>query len=345
MDRVKRHPPGAGSEHGTRARYVQEKCRCAPCRAANTQYYRDRQKRLDELRHTAKPSGPPGEGTLVRRGRPVKVKTCPGANGSPCVRTPPAWLRGQGDVCGACVERATVWNGNVDPAEAREHLLRLRREGVGYKSVHDASDVPSSTLGRVLAGLMPGESEVFGLVALMEIQASRFAARVSADGEPVLLLDQDRRRWDRLLIRRGLDALAHAESLAGDRGSGPYTLQAGIAACHARAARSEETDWRRIVALYDALDQLAPSPVVRLNRAVAVAEAYGPASALELVDALRTDPALQHYHLLPAVRGDLLMRLERLDEARAEFERAAQLTRNSREQALLMKRMNSAGSR
>lgn len=200
-------------------------------------------------------------------------------------------------------------------------------------------------LGRVLAGLMPGESEVFGLVALMEIQASRFAARVSADGEPVLLLDQDRRRWDRLLIRRGLDALAHAESLAGDRGSGPYTLQAGIAACHARAARSEETDWRRIVALYDALDQLAPSPVVRLNRAVAVAEAYGPASALELVDALRTDPVLQHYHLLPAVRGDLLMRLERLDEARAEFERAAQLTRNSREQALLMKRMNSAGSR
>ena len=200
-------------------------------------------------------------------------------------------------------------------------------------------------LGRVLAGLMPGESEVFGLVALMEIQASRFAARVSADGEPVLLLDQDRRRWDRLLIRRGLDALAHAESLAADRGSGPYTLQAGIAACHARAARSEETDWRRIVALYDALDQLAPSPVVRLNRAVAVAEAYGPASALELVDVLRTDPALQHYHLLPAVRGDLLMRLERLDEARAEFERAAQLTRNSREQALLMKRMNSAGSR
>ena len=200
-------------------------------------------------------------------------------------------------------------------------------------------------LGRVLAGLMPGESEVFGLVALMEIQASRFAARVSANGEPVLLLDQDRRRWDRLLIRRGLDALAHAESLAGDRGSGPYTLQAGIAACHARAARSEETDWRRIVALYDALDQLAPSPVVRLNRAVAVAEAYGPASALELVDALRADPALQHYHLLPAVRGDLLMRLERLDEARAEFERAAQLTRNSREQALLMKRMNSAGSR
>ena len=200
-------------------------------------------------------------------------------------------------------------------------------------------------LGRVLAGLMPGESEVFGLVALMEIQASRFAARVSADGEPVLLLDQDRRRWDRLLIRRGLDALAHAESLAADRGSGPYTLQAGIAACHARAARSEETDWRRIVALYDALDQLAPSPVVRLNRAVAVAEAYGPASALELVDALRTDPAMRHYHLLPAVRGDLLMRLERLDEARAEFERAAQLTRNSRERALLMKRMNSAGSR
>ena len=199
-------------------------------------------------------------------------------------------------------------------------------------------------LGRVLAGLMPGESEVFGLVALMEIQASRFAARVSADGEPVLLLDQDRRRWDRLLIRRGLDALAHAESLAADRGSGPYTLQAGIAACHARAARSEDTDWRRIVALYDALDQIAPSPVVRLNRAVAVAEAYGPASALELVDDLRAEPALQNYHLLPAVRGDLLMRLERLDEARAEFERAARLTRNSRERALLMKRANTAGT-
>ncbi|PKO33977.1 MAG: RNA polymerase subunit sigma-24 [Betaproteobacteria bacterium HGW-Betaproteobacteria-7] len=198
-------------------------------------------------------------------------------------------------------------------------------------------------LGRVLAGLMPGESEVFGLVALMEIQASRFAARVAPDGEPVLLLDQDRRRWDRLLIRRGLDALAHAEALAGPWGSGRYALQAGIAACHARAARTEDTDWQRIVALYDALDQLAPSPVVRLNRAVAVAEAYGPASALELVDGLRAEPALQNYHLLPAVRGDLLMRLERFEEARAEFERAAQLTRNSRERALLIQRACVAG--
>ena len=199
-------------------------------------------------------------------------------------------------------------------------------------------------LGRVLTGLMPGQSEVFGLVALMEIQASRFAARVAPDGEPVLLLDQDRRRWDRLLIRRGLEALAHAESLAGDRGSGLYALQAGIAACHARAARIEDTDWRRIVALYDALDQLAPSPVVHLNRAVAVAEAYGPASALERVDALRAEPALQNYHLLPAVRGDLLMRLERFDEARVEFEHAARLTRNSRERALLMKRATAAGA-
>ncbi len=198
-------------------------------------------------------------------------------------------------------------------------------------------------LGRVLAGLMPGESEVHGLVALMEIQASRFAARVAPDGEPVLLLDQDRRRWDRLLIRRGLDALARTEALAGGAGPGVYTLQAGIAACHARAARVEDTDWPRIVGLYDALDQLAPSPVVRLNRAVAVAQAYGPAAALELVDALGDEPALRGYHLLPAVRGDLLLRLDRFAEARAEFARAAALTRNGRERALLMRRADAAG--
>lgn len=191
-------------------------------------------------------------------------------------------------------------------------------------------------LGRVLAGLLPAESEVAGLVALMEIQASRFAARVGADGEPVLLLEQDRRLWDRLLIRRGLDALARAHALPGPLG--PYALQAEIAACHARAARVEDTDWARITALYDALFQLAPSPVITLNRAVAVSMAFGPAAALEIVDGLRDEPSLQAYHLLPSVRGDLLARLERLDEARAEFEHAARLTRNARERALLMAR-------
>ena len=191
-------------------------------------------------------------------------------------------------------------------------------------------------LGRVLAGLMPAESEVLGLVALMEIQSSRFAARVSAKGEPILLLDQDRSRWDRLLIRRGLDALARAESLP--VALGPYALQAAIAACHAQALDVRQTDWERIAALYDALAQAAPSPVVTLNRAVAVAMAFGPAAGLEIVDTLRGEASLQNYHLLPSVRGDLLVRLHRHAEARAEFERAAEQTRNTREQALLLDR-------
>jgi RNA polymerase sigma factor (sigma-70 family) len=191
-------------------------------------------------------------------------------------------------------------------------------------------------LGRVLAGLLPQEPEVHGLVALMEIQASRFRARVGPSGEPVLLLDQDRARWDRLLIRRGLDALERAEVLS--RTLGPYTLQAAIAACHARARTPEETDWERIVALYDALAQLNPSPVVELNRAVAVSMAFGPAAGLELVDELRSEPALEAYHLLPAVRADLLAKLGRLGEARAELERAASLTQNAPERALLLAR-------
>ena len=191
-------------------------------------------------------------------------------------------------------------------------------------------------LGRVLAELAPREPEVHGLVALMEIQASRLRARTSQAGEPVLLLDQDRARWDRLLIRRGLAALERAERLGG--GFGPYTLQAAIAACHARARTAGETDWARIAALYDALAQLAPSPVVELNRAVAVAMAFGPAAGLEVVDALRDEPALEAYHLLPSVRADLLAKLGRADEARAELERAAELTRNERERALLLER-------
>jgi RNA polymerase sigma factor (sigma-70 family) len=191
-------------------------------------------------------------------------------------------------------------------------------------------------LGRVLAGLLPREPEVHGLVALMEIQASRLRARVGPAGEPILLLDQDRGRWDHLLIRRGLAALARAEALGG--ALGPYSLQAALAACHARARTAEETDWARIVALYDALAQLAPSPVVELNRAVAVAMAFGPAAGLEAVDALAAEPALAAYHLLPAARGDLLARLGRHEEARDEFERAAALTRNARERALLRAR-------
>lgn len=191
-------------------------------------------------------------------------------------------------------------------------------------------------LGRVLAELVPKEPEVHGLVALMEIQASRFRARVGPSGEPVRLLDQDRARWDHLLIRRGLAALERAEKLGGARG--PYALQAAIAACHARARTAAETDWTRIAALYDALAQLAPSPVVELNRAVALAMAFGPATGLEVVDALREEPSLRTYHLLPSVRGDLLARLGRFEEARAEFERAATLTRNARERELLLER-------
>ncbi len=191
-------------------------------------------------------------------------------------------------------------------------------------------------LGRVLAELAPREPEVHGLVALMEIQASRLRARTSPRGKPVLLLDQDRARWDQLLIRRGLAALERAEALGG--GFGPYTLQAAIAACHARALTAEATDWERIAALYDALAQLAPSPVVELNRAVAVAMAFGPAAGLEVVDALRDEPTLKGYHLLPSVRADLLAKLGRTDEARAELKRAAELTRNERERAMLLER-------
>ena len=191
-------------------------------------------------------------------------------------------------------------------------------------------------LGRILAELVPNEPEVHGVVALMEIQASRAGARVGPSGEPILILDQDRARWDHLLVRRGLAALARAEQLGGRLGS--YALQAAIAACHARARTAAETDWVRIAALYDALAQIAPSPVVELNRAVAVAMAFGPAEGLALVDALAAEPALKTYHLLPAVRGDLLVKLGRLDEARAEFERAASLTRNSREKKLLLDR-------
>jgi RNA polymerase sigma factor (sigma-70 family) len=191
-------------------------------------------------------------------------------------------------------------------------------------------------LGRILAGLLPKEPEVHGLVALMEIQASRTRARVGPSGEPIVLLDQDRGRWDHVLIRRGLAALERGEALGG--GLGPYALQAAIAACHARARTADETDWERIVALYDALAQLAPSPVVELNRAVAVAMAFGPAAGLEAVDLLTSERSLDGYHLLPSVRGDLLAKLGRADEARAEFERAASMTRNARERTLLLER-------
>ncbi|MEK6228152.1 MAG: RNA polymerase sigma factor [Actinomycetota bacterium] len=191
-------------------------------------------------------------------------------------------------------------------------------------------------LGRILAGLAPQEPEVHGLVALMEIQASRSRARIGPSGEPVLLLDQDRARWDHVLISRGLAALDRAGGLGG--ALGPYALQAAIAACHARAHAPDETDWERIAALYDALAQLTPSPVVELNRAVAVSMAFGPAAGLELVDALTSEPLLDGYHLLPSVRGDLLAKLSRFDEARREFERAAALTRNGRERTLLLER-------
>jgi RNA polymerase sigma factor (sigma-70 family) len=192
-------------------------------------------------------------------------------------------------------------------------------------------------LGRILAELAPTEPEVHGLVALMELQASRTAARVSPSGEPILLLRQNRTLWDQLLIRRGLAALARTQSFDGPLG--PYSLQGAIAACHARARTAEETDWPRIVALYDALEELQPSPIVTLNRAAAVSMAYGPAAALEIVDALRNESRLREYHLLPSVRGDLLERLGRFDEARAEFSHAAALASNARERTLLLDRM------
>jgi len=191
-------------------------------------------------------------------------------------------------------------------------------------------------LGRILAELVPDEAEVHGLVALMEIQASRVGARTGPAGEPILLLDQNRGHWDRLLIRRGLAALERAEALGG--APGPYALQAAIASCHARARAPAETDWARIAALYQELARVAPSPVVELNRAVAIAMAEGPAAGLELVDALTSEPSLERYHLLPSVRGDLLAKLDRFDEARAEFERAASLARNGRERTLLLER-------
>lgn len=191
-------------------------------------------------------------------------------------------------------------------------------------------------LGRIVAELVPREPEVHGLAALMEIQASRSRARVDAAGTPVLLLDQDRARWDQVLIRRGLTALERAEKLGGARG--PYALQAAIAACHARARTADDTDWARIAALYDALAQLAPSPVVELNRAVALAMAFGPAAGLELADTLLDEPSMKSYHLLPSVRGDFLAKLGRYQEAHAEFKRAASLTRNARERELLVDR-------
>jgi predicted RNA polymerase sigma factor len=197
-------------------------------------------------------------------------------------------------------------------------------------------------LGRILAGLVPDEPEVHGLVALMEIQASRASARVGPGGEPILLLDQDRSRWDHVLVRRGLAALRRSEELAA--GLGPYGLQAAIAACHARARTAAETNWQRIAALYDALAQLTPSPVVELNRAVALSMAFGPEAGLAVVDALVSEPSLKAYHLLPSVRGDLLKKLGRLDEARAEFKRAAALTQNTRERNLLLERARACGA-
>ncbi|MGG4044103.1 RNA polymerase sigma factor [Paenibacillus favisporus] len=196
-------------------------------------------------------------------------------------------------------------------------------------------------LGRVLAEIAPEEPEVHGLVALMEIQSSRFKTRVSASGEPVLLMDQNRAQWDRLLIRRGLAALERCRKLG--RPLGPYALQAAISACHAQAPAAADTDWARIAALYEALSRVAPSPIVELNRAVAISMAFGPAFGLQLVDELMREPALTEYHLLPSVRGDLLAKLGRMDEARSEFERAAAMTRNSREQQLLLKRAAECG--
>jgi RNA polymerase sigma-70 factor, ECF subfamily len=198
-------------------------------------------------------------------------------------------------------------------------------------------------LGRMLAALLPGEPEVHGLSALMELQASRARARVGADGEPILLLDQDRSRWDWMLVGRGLAALERAYAAGGAVGT--YTLQAAIAACHARARTAEDTDWVSIVAIYDGLAQVAPSPVVELNRAVAVGMAFGPAQALRLVDDLAGEPALTGYHLLPTVRGDLLERLGRTADARSEFERALTLTQNARERSVLLQRIAGCAAR
>jgi RNA polymerase sigma factor (sigma-70 family) len=228
-------------------------------------------------------------------------------------------------------------------ASVLEVLYLIFNEGyaatAGDDWVRPALAEEALRLGRVLAGLAPRESEVHGLVALMEIQASRLRARTGPDGEPILLLDQDRARWDQLLIRRGLEALDRAAELARAQGGlGAYALQAAIASCHAVARTADETDWKRIAALYDALAQRAPSPVVELNRAVALGMAFGPAAGLEVADELRHEPQLRDYHLLPSVRGDLLFRLGRFEEARTEFKRAALMTRNTRERALLRQR-------
>jgi len=225
-------------------------------------------------------------------------------------------------------------------ASVLEVIYLIFNEGysatAGEEWVRPALCEEALRLGRILAALIATEPEVHGLVALMEIQASRLRARLGPSGEPVLLLDQDRSRWDRLLISRGLAALERAERLA--NAMGPYALQAAIAACHARSATAAETDWPRIVALYDAVAQLAPSPVVELNRAVAVGMAFGPAAGLDLTESLLSEPSLKAYHLLPAVRGDLLRKLGRSAEARAEFERAASLTENVVERKLLRRR-------
>lgn len=198
-------------------------------------------------------------------------------------------------------------------------------------------------LGRILAEIAAGESEVHGLVSLMEIQSSRFKTRVNATGEPILLMDQNRALWDQLLIRRGLASLERARNLG--RPLGPYALQAAISACHAQARTASETDWARIAALYEALSRVMPSPIVELNRAVAIAMAFGPAFGLQIVDELTSEPSLKEYHLLPSVRGDLLVKLDRMEEARIEFERAASLTRNTRERELLHKRAAECASK
>lgn len=232
-------------------------------------------------------------------------------------------------------------------ASVAEVIYLIFNEGYSATSGADWMRPPlcdeALRLGRILVRLAPREPEVHGLVALMELQASRLRARTTPAGEPILLLDQDRRRWDPLLIRRGLAALARAEALGG--ASGPYALQAAIAACHARAARAEATDWRRIVALYGELARVAPSPIVELNRAVAIGMAEGPAAGLARVEALAGEPALARYHLLPAVRGDLLAKLGRAAEARAAFELAAELTGNARERDLLLARARATTSR
>lgn len=242
----------------------------------------------------------------------------------------------------------------VPPAEARaqrlasvlEVIYLIFNEGYSATSGDDwtrpALCDEALRLGRILAELASGDSEAHGLVALMELQASRLRARADAQGRPVLLMEQDRGRWDPLLIRRGLAALTRADALGGARG--PYALQAALAACHARARTPEDTDWPRIVALYDALAQAQPSPVVELNRAVAVGMAFGPQAGLDLADQLALDPALANYHWLPSVRGDLLAKLGRQDEARAEFERAAGMTRNARERELLLERAAAMGA-